>query len=61
MTNKESHRLLTIYFAQQRRFKPSVHVTTKRYVKNAAKGIGVVMKSSRIMNDVPLEKVFIQR
>lgn len=61
MQTNELNRLLSIQYARNHAFRPSIVVTSRRTAKSKGKGTGQILKSSRIVSEVPIEKVFITR
>lgn len=58
MNNTEYHRLRAFAYANKHRFRPSVTVTSRRSAKSMATATGQVIKSSKIVHEVGIEKVF---
>lgn len=58
MSNKEFKRLLAFQYAKIHRFRPTVHVTSRRSAKSMSNATGQVLRNSRIVSEVGLDKDF---
>lgn len=54
MTNQEYYRLKQFETARKRAFKPSRKIVTKRSTKNQKRGIGMILRNSRVEYQAPL-------
>lgn len=58
MTNTQTNKLLQYVHASQRRFIPTSQPPSRRSARGKGTGTGQVLKGSRVVSEVGLERVF---
>lgn len=62
MPKKELSRLMAFHYARVHSFKPTIRITSRRTAKSASNATDQkFLKNGKIISEVSLERVFVQR